>query len=365
MKKATRFFAVVLAAACVSTTVLPQNVGAASWEQSPSGWWYQEDNGSYPKNQWKKISSRWYWFDANGYMVTGWKKISGNWYYLQSDGAMLERGWHKIGSRWDYIYKSGIMASNTWIGDDYVDANGVWIPGKVRYQEGWVKSGSRWWYRHADGGYTKNGWEKINGQYYLFDSNGYMLNGWQKVKGTWYYLQSSGAMMGRGWHQINGNWYYMYDSGAMAANTWIGEYYVNDSGVRVESKKEYDLLEVCPPYKTQRYEKWSNLSMAGIEYNSGISIGGTGYWGETGYALFNLSGKYTTLSFTVGNIDSRGVAWEESLSIYLDGELAWSIDLDPYALPVQYTVKVAGAKQMKMEGSLWAGDFGIVNLKIK
>lgn len=31
------------------------------------------------------------------------------------------------------------MASNTWIGDDYVDANGVWIPGKVRYQEGWVR----------------------------------------------------------------------------------------------------------------------------------------------------------------------------------------------------------------------------------
>lgn len=54
MKKATQFLAVVLATACVSTTVLPQTVSAASWKQNQSGWWYQEDNGSYPKNQWKK-----------------------------------------------------------------------------------------------------------------------------------------------------------------------------------------------------------------------------------------------------------------------------------------------------------------------
>ena len=264
MKKATQFLAVILAAACVSTTVLPQNVSAASWKKSPSGWWYQEDNGSYPKNQWKKISSKWYWFDTSGYMVTGWKKINGNWYYFQSDGAMLGRGWHKIGSHWYYMYKSGIMASNTWIGDDFVDANGIWFPEKIRYQEGWVKSGSRWWYRHADGSYTKNGWERINGCYYLFDKSGYMLTGWQKVGGNWYYLRNDGAMFEKGWHKIGNNYYYMYASGAMAKSTWIGEYYVNASGIWCYTKSK-DIPANAVEYKGHYYQLYPNNTVSSYD----------------------------------------------------------------------------------------------------
>ena len=57
MKKAAQFLAVVLATVCVSTTVLSQTVSAASWKQNQSGWWYQEDNGTYSKEKWK-ISDR-------------------------------------------------------------------------------------------------------------------------------------------------------------------------------------------------------------------------------------------------------------------------------------------------------------------
>ena len=252
MKKATRFLAIILAVTCVSTTVLPQAVSAASWKKDSTGWWYQTDNGSYPKNQWKKISSKWYWFDTNGYMVTGWKKINGAWYYFDSNGVMLEKGWHKIGSSYYYMYDTGAMAQNTWIGNEYVDANGVWIQGKTKYVQGWKKSGNRWWYCHKDGSYTKNGWEKINGKYYYFDAGGYMITGWKKVNGTWYYMKSDGvmmsngwlkinsnwyyfnadgAMLGKGWHKIKEKWYYMYESGVMAANTWIGNSYVDKNGV--------------------------------------------------------------------------------------------------------------------------------------
>lgn len=200
----------ILLAAVLSTSIAVIPVSAASWQKNSTGWWYQEDNGSYPKNQWKKINGQWYWFNARGYMATGWQKIKGSWYYLQSNGAMLGKGWHWIGGSCYYMYESGAMAANTWIGNSYVNASGAWVKGKVKEQAKWIKSGNRWWYRHADGSYTKNGWEKIEGKWYLFDASGWMLTGWQ---------------------QKSGKWYYMYESGAMAADTWIGNYYVNSSGV--------------------------------------------------------------------------------------------------------------------------------------
>ena len=64
------------------------------------------------------------------------------------------------------------------------------------------------------------------------NSDGAMLTGWVEVNGTWYYMNSSGAML-TGWVDVRGTWYYMYSSGAMAYNTYIGSYYVDDSGAWV------------------------------------------------------------------------------------------------------------------------------------
>lgn len=59
---------------------------AGQWQQNSTGWWYQEDNNSYPMNQWKELNGKWYYFNQDGYMVSNaWV---GN-YYLGYDGAML------------------------------------------------------------------------------------------------------------------------------------------------------------------------------------------------------------------------------------------------------------------------------------
>lgn len=77
------------------------------WKKDGKGWWYQNADGSYPKNQWKKIAGSWYHFDAKGYMQTGWYREGSNVYYLKADGR---------------------MAANEWVenGKYYIDANGHW-----------------------------------------------------------------------------------------------------------------------------------------------------------------------------------------------------------------------------------------------
>ena len=150
----------------------PVPVKKASWEKDRKGWWYRHADGSYTKNGWEKINGKYYLFDASGYMLTGWqnvkgiwyymnangdmtsnawqklnnkwyyfnadgvmitkswRQIAGKWYYFEADGSMAGKGWHQINGKWYYMYDSGIMATNTWIGNSYVDANGVWTKSK-------------------------------------------------------------------------------------------------------------------------------------------------------------------------------------------------------------------------------------------
>ena len=215
---------------------IPGKVKAqAGWIQSGNRWWYRHADGSYTTNGWEVINGAWYYFDGAGWMVTGWLKRPSGWYYLTGSGAMAT-GWIQLGSTWYYLNESGTMQADTWIGNNYVDGSGAWIPGKVKAQAGWVQSGSRWWYRHADGSYTRNNWEMINGSWYYFDGAGWMATGWLKLGNNWYYLNPGNGAMVTGWLQLGSTWYYMNGSGAMETDTWIGNSYVDANGVWDQSK---------------------------------------------------------------------------------------------------------------------------------
>ena len=58
-------------------------------------------------------------------MTTGWLKLGNNWYYLNPDNGAMATGWIQLGSTWYYMNGSGAMETDTWIGNSYVDANGV------------------------------------------------------------------------------------------------------------------------------------------------------------------------------------------------------------------------------------------------
>lgn len=119
------------------------------WQKNATGWWYQNKDGSYPKDKWQYINGVWYLFDSSGYcflnkwvnrenvwywldssgaMATGWKKINNEWYFFRADGAMVT-GWVKYADEWYFLdRKDGNMLSKQF-----------------------VKSGNGWYYLNEDG----------------------------------------------------------------------------------------------------------------------------------------------------------------------------------------------------------------------
>lgn len=232
--------AVGLSALVFLSAVPTASVQAVAWKQNSTGWWWQEDNGSYPVSQWKNIGGNWYYFDQNGYMKTGWYQEGNDWYYLgaANDGVM-KTGWQQVNGTWYYMNANGKMAADAWIGNYYVDSSGAWTKTKRPVQ--WIPSGNRWWYQHEDGGYTTNGFEKIGGQTYYFDKDGWMVTGWRLIKNAWYYFHASGAMATNVW--VEGT-YYVGEDGVMATDTWIGSYYVDSNGKWVPGKEKDGLISL-------------------------------------------------------------------------------------------------------------------------
>lgn len=88
----------------VFSVALSFSAFAGEWKQDATGYWWQEDDGSFPKSQWK-------WLDGNG------------------DGV----------SECYYFNENGYMARSSIIDGRQVDKNGAWIEnGTVQTQRSWA-----------------------------------------------------------------------------------------------------------------------------------------------------------------------------------------------------------------------------------
>lgn len=61
---------------------------AGEWRSDSQGWWYQNDDGSYPANRWQEIGGKQYYFDGNGYMLANTTTPDGK--RVGGDGAMIQ-----------------------------------------------------------------------------------------------------------------------------------------------------------------------------------------------------------------------------------------------------------------------------------
>ena len=199
----------------------------AGWKKTSTGWWYDNGDGTYPKNEWKYIDGKWYHFDERGYRQTGWKYIGSNWYFFNESGDM-RTGWFTRYGKTYYCKPDGSMArqfvkvgSSTY----YFDSEGA-------LQTGWKKVGNKWYYMNSNG-VVQTGWKQLGKNWYYLNSDGSMQTGWKQVGRYWYYMDGNGVMQ-TGWKQIGKNWYYMDGNGVMQTGwKYIGKnwYYMDSNGV--------------------------------------------------------------------------------------------------------------------------------------
>ena len=64
MKKLITFIAAGVFALSMAMTSF-----AGSWQRNNVGWWYQNDNGTWPAACWQQINGAWYYFNPAGYML--------------------------------------------------------------------------------------------------------------------------------------------------------------------------------------------------------------------------------------------------------------------------------------------------------
>lgn len=111
--------------------------------------------------------------------------------------------------------------------------------------------------------------------------------------------------------------------------------------------KQY-LNTVCPPYQSENYSNPTTVDMAGQKYSNVIFLNNNWSYYYDGWALYNLNAQYDLLRFTVGHVDGYGMT-ESTLNIYLDDQLAFSMDLNPNDLPETVEVPLHNALKMKIE----------------
>lgn len=73
-----------------------------------------------------------------------------------------------------------------------------------------------------------------------------------------------------------------------------------------------------------------------------------GHHADSGWGLYNLNSQYSTLTFIMGHVDGTPMR-DGKLSIYLDGELSFEVEMSPSDLPQTFTVPLHNALQMKIQ----------------
>lgn len=77
-------------AVLLATVALSMSAFAGQWRQDDTGWWYQNEDGTYVKSEWSWIDGRCYYFNADGYCLQNTQTPDG--YSVDGQGAWIEGG---------------------------------------------------------------------------------------------------------------------------------------------------------------------------------------------------------------------------------------------------------------------------------
>ena len=146
---------------------------------------FDEKGAVEKENQWVKVDGKWkYWLVTGDFQKSSWLNLDGVFYYLDEQGNVAI-GWKQIDDNWYYFKENGTMATDSWIGEDYVDATGAWRPEILK--EKWISSGDNWYYLYDDGVMASDTWV---GNYYLKSDGTMAVSEW--VQDGQYYVDENG-----------------------------------------------------------------------------------------------------------------------------------------------------------------------------
>lgn len=128
------------------------------------------------------------------------------------------------------------------------------------------------------------------------------------------------------------------------------------------------LMEVCPPYRTQQYDEFTlsngkTFSMSGTKYTNGFFISNN--WGTGGYAIFNLNGKYDSITLDLGPVDGHG-GNDSEVKFFVDDKLVKSYTINEQDMSKRVTISLKKGMQLKIEKLTHYGvTIGFGNIVVK
>lgn len=199
--------------------------------------YYFTSTGTQKKSCWVKINKKYYYFNDKGVMLKKkWvmNKSKTKKYYVTADGTRAS-GWNTIGKYTYYFSLENGLLQSGWLN---INGQRYYTSKRGRLQKGrWLWSGK---YYATETGAVLKGLNAVGGSLYYFDlTTGQKLTKTLQTIGTAsYYFQADGTAAQNKWIQIQSKYYYFQNDGKMAKNTWVGEYFVDENGVRTNRRKE-------------------------------------------------------------------------------------------------------------------------------
>lgn len=132
----------------------------------------------------------------------------------------------------------------------------------------------------------------------------------------------------------------------------------------VERATPVFLLDVCQPYSKYQYKEYVNgesFPMGGKNYSNGFVL--TEGW-DPGNAVFNVEGKYKTLSFMSGHVDDTN-GGSARIKIYCDGVIKKEYVIEREDLPKKIEIDITGVKSLKFELCEGNGNYGFGNVAVR
>ncbi len=134
----------------------------------------------------------------------------------------------------------------------------------------------------------------------------------------------------------------------------------------IKNSKPQALMNLILPYETQGYtQKISSdsMQMDGNKYYNGFQLAASPSQ-TTNYAIFNLNSKYTKITGVIGHIDGSGTN-DRTVTIFADGSLIDTIDINYQDLPKELLINVEGVNQLKIEATYAWTQTGFGDLHIQ